>query len=250
MRVVPVLDVQGGLVVRGIAGRRNEYRPIVSRLTPSVFPVSVADAFRFHFSLTDLYVADLDAIAGSPPALPMVRDIVARGFRLWVDAGVRDWSDAAPLAEAGVAGIVVGLETLCGPYALHQIVGRLGVDRVVFSLDLNEGKPLGDRAGWQGLDAEKIAAHALDLGVRRVIVLDLSRVGTGSGVGTEELCQRLATAYPDAEIVAGGGVRDANDLRRFRQIGVRAVLVASALHDGRLRREDLDGFAAAYPSNR
>jgi uncharacterized protein related to proFAR isomerase len=34
-------------------------------------------------------------------------------------------------------------------------------------------------------------------------------------------------------------VRDREDLQRLRRCGLAAVLVASALHDGRLRREDL-----------
>ena len=29
MEVIPVLDLKGGLVVRGVAGRRDEYRPVV-----------------------------------------------------------------------------------------------------------------------------------------------------------------------------------------------------------------------------
>ena len=72
-----------------------------------------------------------------------------------------------------------------------------------------------------------------------MIVLDLARVGVGSGTGTEELCRQLAATYRDVEVIAGGGVRDAADLRRLKEWGVRAALVASALHDGRLSREDL-----------
>ena len=108
MRVLPVLDVQDGLVVRGIAGRRREYRPIVSRLTSSADPVEVAEAFRDHFDLSHLYLADLDAIAGKSPAVALFRDLGERGFHIWVDAGVRDLDRAAQLAETGIAGIVIG----------------------------------------------------------------------------------------------------------------------------------------------
>ncbi|HKB34931.1 MAG TPA: HisA/HisF-related TIM barrel protein, partial [Gemmataceae bacterium] len=68
-------------------------------------------------------------------------------------------------------------------------------------------------------------------------------VGAGSGTGTEELCRWLAEAYPGVEVAAGGGVHGPDDLRRLRTCGVRAVLVASALHDGRLTRTDLAEFA-------
>src|SRR5262249_35362032 len=113
-------------------------------------------------------------------------------------------------------------------------------ERVVFSLDLSEGRPLGDPAGWGDADAWSVAALAVALGVRGVLVLDLAQVGMGGGTGTEDLCRRLASTYPGVEVSAGGGVRGPDDLRRLRGCGVRAVLVASALHDGRLSRADLE----------
>ena len=69
MRVVAVLDLMGGKVVRGVGGRRSEYRPVVSRLTTSCDPVAVAEAFRQQLGIDELYLADLDAIAGARPAL-------------------------------------------------------------------------------------------------------------------------------------------------------------------------------------
>jgi phosphoribosylformimino-5-aminoimidazole carboxamide ribotide isomerase len=238
MRVIPVLDLMAGQVVRGVGGRRREYRPVVSRLTPSCWPVDVAEAFRAHFRLNDLYLADLDAIAGAPPDLRTYAALRQRGFRLWVDAGVRDAATVAPLADADIEGIVAGLETVAGPAAMAEVCREFG-ERVIFSLDLKGGVPLGDGAAWDNADAWGIAGRAVAAGVRRLITLDLARVGEGGGTGTEDLCRRLAAAYPAVEVAAGGGVRGVDDLRRLKECGVTAALVASALHDGRLRAEEL-----------
>jgi phosphoribosylformimino-5-aminoimidazole carboxamide ribotide isomerase len=240
MRILPVLDLLGGQVVRGVAGRRQEYRPVVSRLTRSSRPLDVARAFRDHFGLTELYVADLDAIAGNEPAWPTFTALREEGFRLWVDAGVRESPAGRELMECGL-GVVAGLETLAGPAVLAELVRDLG-DRLVFSLDLRGSVPLGKTDVWQGADAWSIAAQAVALGVRRLLVLDLARVGVNTGTGTDELCERLVVSYPEVEVWAGGGVRGPEDLLRLRGRGVRAVLVASALHDGALTRADLDGL--------
>lgn len=241
MRVLPVLDVMGGHVVRGVGGQRQEYRPVRSRLTASSRPLEVAQAFRDQLGLEEIYLADLDAIAGAEPAWSIFAGLRERGFRLWVDAGVRTLTRACQLVEAGSDDIIVGLETVQGPAELAEIVRALG-DRVVFSLDLREGKPLGERRVWEVDDALPIAAQAVRLGVRRLLVLDLARVGLGAGVGTSELCAHLSAAAPDVEIGAGGGVRDRADIEALRSCGVRCVLIASALHDGRLTRADLDGL--------
>lgn len=238
-RVIPVLDLQNGQVVRGVGGRRHDYQPLRSQLTASSEPVEVAQAFRSHFGLTEIYLADLNAIAGSPPAWPAYTALHDLGFQLWVDAGVRDAAAIAPLAYAGIKAIVLGLETIAGPHVLSEACAALGSARVVFSLDLKGGVPLGDLSAWNNTDALAIAAQAIERGVRRLLLLDLARVGSNQGIGTERLCAELVTNYPEVEIATGGGVRDANDLKQLREIGVHAVLVASALHAGRIRRNEL-----------
>jgi phosphoribosylformimino-5-aminoimidazole carboxamide ribotide isomerase len=242
MRIIPVLDLKAGQVVRARAGRRQEYLPISSRLTQSSDPVDVAQAFRVHFHLTELYLADLDAIAGAPPALAIYLALRSLGFRLWVDAGVRDVAGTERLAAAGIEQVVVGLETVAGPEALAGICRQIGPERVVFSLDLKDGQPLGNLSQWQPTDAWSIASQAIALGARRVIVLDLARVGGHAGTGTEDLCKRLAAQHPQVVIVAGGGIRGRTDLQRLAANGIRIALVASALHDGHLRPVDVAGF--------
>jgi HisA/HisF family protein len=238
MRVVGVLDVMGGQVVRGLAGRRHEYRPIVSSLTPSCQPADVARVLRARFGLEEFYLADLDAIEGGRPAWEVYAELAAEGFRLWVDAGVREVRRAEAVAGVGAERIVVGLETVGGPADFAECVGRLG-ERVVFSLDLRADQPLGGGQAWEAPDAWGIARQAVELGACRLLVLDLARVGVGTGTGTEELCERLSRAYPEVEISAGGGVRGRDDLELLRLRGVKAVLVASALHDGSLKPADL-----------
>ena len=115
------------------------------------------------------------------------------------------------------------------------IVGRRPI-----SLDLKAGLPLGRVELWPSAEPWAIAAHAIEaLGLRRLIVLDLANVGVGAGVGTEGLCTRLKRAYPEVQLTAGGGVRGIDDVKRLRALGVDRVLVASALHDGRITPDDL-----------
>ena len=241
MRVLPVLDLMDGQVVRGVAGRRREYRPIVSRLTTSTQPLEVARAFRAIFNLHELYLADLDAIAGAAPDRQIYADLMHEGFRLWIDAGVRNRERVRLLAEAGVERIIVGLETIPGPEVLARACADFG-ERIVFSLDLKDGAPLGDPTRWGTFKAEAIVSDAVALGVRRLIVLDLARVGGAGGTGTENLCGGLTKAYPHLELIAGGGVRGPDDLRRLSGGGVQTVLVASALHDGLLTPNDWRGL--------
>jgi uncharacterized protein related to proFAR isomerase len=68
-------------------------------------------------------------------------------------------------------------------------------------------------------------------GLREVIVLDLARVGSGAGPDVAAIAE-IHAAFPGLQLLAGGGVRDAADLRALARAGAAGALVATALHRG------------------
>ena len=46
LRIIPVLDLKGGVVVRAESGRRDRYRPIATPLAATAEPVAVAEGLR------------------------------------------------------------------------------------------------------------------------------------------------------------------------------------------------------------
>lgn len=234
LEIVGVLDLMSGSVVRGVAGNRSQYLPIVSSLISGSDPLDIARAFREQFAIERLYLADLDAIAGGRPAFELFEQLSSDGFQLAVDIGIRTTRDAVEFSTIRAPSIVVGLETIASPAELGRIVDHFGGDRIIFSLDMKSGIPL----GWPGLQPIEIVAAAVDAGVGHVLLLDLHRVGVGNGIGVEDLVRETLKCWPHLHLWTGGGVRDAGDLYDLDQLGVRGVLVASALHDGRLSRRD------------
>ena len=85
MRVIPVIDLMHGQVVRGVAGRRSEYRPMVSRIAADARPATVARALVEQFGFDTAYVADLDAILGGQPNIQSLADIQIAGLNVWLD---------------------------------------------------------------------------------------------------------------------------------------------------------------------
>jgi phosphoribosylformimino-5-aminoimidazole carboxamide ribotide isomerase len=235
MRVIPVLDIMNGVVVRAVGGRREGYRPVVSKLTASTDPVEVAKALLEVTGASELYVADLDAIQHRNPQLRTLLPLHEAVPGMMVDAGVHFSEDVRLLSEVGLRNLVLGTETLAGPKELWEILSLHREVRVMVSIDLRHGELL-DPADWgiNTTDPRHAVDQAVQAGVRRFLLLDLARVGMNAGPGTEELCGELRRRYPDIELLVGGGVRNRDDVKRLEDAGADGVLVASALHDGTL----------------
>lgn len=224
MRIIPVIDVMGGVVVRAIAGRRSDYRPIETRLTRSTEPMAVAEALLQLTGAKELYVADLDAIIGDGVSTCDPSHFHAT---VLLDAGLRTVEQLETLKRWPSVRAIVGTETWeVSPNNWPQPFPA------ILSLDYIDGQL---RRGWS-VSTEEMEISAIASRVTSMIVLDVARVGMGQGSGTEQMIELLRRAHPNAELIAGGGVRHWDDIYRLEQAGADAVLVASALHDGSLFR--------------
>jgi phosphoribosylformimino-5-aminoimidazole carboxamide ribotide isomerase len=243
LRVIPVLDVKAGRAVHAVGGQRDHYGPVRSLLHASSDPVLLAQAYRDRLGLTSLYLADLDAIAGAPPNLLLYGHLLALGVDLWLDAGIRDAAMLGPLLPLGIPTIIAGLESVRSPSALELIIDRADPERIAFSLDLRDGRPVcapGSNA-WPE-DPLSICRLARRLGVRRLILLDLARMGRASGTGTLGLMESILSEFPDIEMTLGGGIASIADLTALSQTRASAVLIATALHNGQIDANALSEF--------
>lgn len=230
MRLIPVLDLQGGIAVHARYGHRQHYQPVRSRLAPAPDPLLLARAFRQQLGLAELYVADLDAIAGGAGHRELLRALTAEGSRVMVDAGSETRREIEGLLALGVERVVVGTETLT---ALDHLAGALArfPGRITTSLDLRQARCVSRAPELAGRPAEAVAGDLVELGAGEVLLLELSRVGSDGGPA--ELAAAEA-ALGAGRWLAGGGVRGEQDLESLARRGASGALVGTALHQGRL----------------
>ena len=237
MRVIPVIDLKGGVAVHAVRGDRERYRPLRSGIAEGSDPVAVTRAVREGLSLDELYVADLDAIGGGA-GNPDVVSALAREARVMADTGTATAPAVQRLLEVGVARVVIGTESLPGAEAFTRLQAELPDAPLVLSLDLRAGAVLSPDPALAALDPPAALALLADAGADEAIVLDLARVGSGEGPDVA-LLSALRAHVPQVALLAGGGVRDAGDLRALAGAGAVGALVATALHGGAIAPGDL-----------
>ena len=231
MRIIPVIDVLDGVVVRAVKGERERYRPIESALCRSSDPVRVARILLAHCGSRKLYAADLDALTGRARQTSAIEALLAAlpTLELWLDAGFASPEDVTAVMKtlgehASRVTPVFGSESLRMPADVERCFADPGA--AILSLDRRNERPLDPSGCWS----------APVRWPNRVIVMTLDRVGAFSGpdLATFEEVRRRA---PHARVIGAGGVRNADDLAAAQESGAHAWLVASALHDLRLPRQ-------------
>jgi len=223
--------------VHARGGLRDSYEPVRS---PLLAPDDVGDAlalaraYRDGAGLAEIYVADLDAIAGirSPRGAPTLAAICREVPPVMVDAGITTPEAAQHAIDIGARRVVVGLETLGSVAELARIVRQVGRERVVFSLDLRAGVPI-TRPGspLAELDPQAIAQRAIAAGAPSILLLDLARVGQVVGPDFP-LARAIRAAFPSVELLIGGGISSGVELAALAADGCDGALVGTAFHAG------------------
>ncbi len=229
--LIPVIDLMGGLVVHARAGDRDSYRPLAGSLVAaSAEPAEVVRGLLALHPFRTLYIADLDSIRKQGDHKTAIFAL-RRAFpelALWVDAGFAGECSCRRYLETGLGDLVLGSESQ-GDLRLLELFA--GESRLILSLDFQGERPL----GAAGLFATP------ERWPERVIAMTLARVGAGAGPDFDRL-RGLRAMAPGKRLYAAGGVRHRDDLHDLRALGCAGVLVASALHDGRLGTADLACF--------
>ena len=235
--LIPVVDLMGGVVVHARAGDRDRYRPLErSLIAAGPEPEAVVEGLLGLHLFSALYIADLDAIRKQGDNMAVILALRRRfpDLRLWVDAGFSGECSCRRFLGADFGNLVLGSESQSD----LRLLDRFGDDpRLVLSLDFQGERPLG---------AEELFADPTRW-PERVIAMTLARVGAGGGPDLDRL-RALRAMSPTTHLYAAGGVRGAEDIRALIGLGCAGVLVASALHDGRLGRAELVGVLGDGPA--
>lgn len=215
MQLYPALDIRGARVARAGAGD----------------PLKILHGWRVA-GVTWVHVVDMDRAEGTGDNTAVVRALLhaRQATRVQLGGALTDGAVTAALGD-GADRVVVGS---AGIGTLADLLARHGPERVGCALDVRAGSawsPDGTIAG----DPVALFDHAVDAGVRTVILRDLSRDGTLSGAALDLLAPFCRDGV---DLVIAGGVQSLADLAAARDAGAAGAIVGRALLEGRIGIEE------------
>ena len=232
--VVPAVDMQDGRVVQLVGGERG---------TETTYgdPVEAARRWVGEGART-LHLVDLDgAFEGERKNAETVERVVgAVDADVQLGGGIRSAADATALLDLGVDRVILGTAAVETPEVVGEI-SETHPETVMVSLDAKGGEVV--VSGWTegtGLDPAEAAACYEELGAAAILFTDVDVEGQLEGVRTDPVRRVVETV--DIPVVASGGVATLDDVRALKDAGAAAVVVGTALYEGRFTLEE--AFAA------
>ena len=231
MILIPAIDIQGGRCVQLRQGVKQ---------SASVYgddPVAMAERWT-GLGARRIHVVDLDgAFAGRRVNAELVRGIcaVAGEVPVQVGGGIRDLEEIESYLAAGVSQVIVGTRAIEDPKFLEDAAVHFP-EQVILGLDARAGRAA--TAAWDettDASALDIAARVSELKLFAIVFTDIERDGMLTGINADATAAvARASGLP---IIASGGVRDEDDLRRLRALRLDqllGVIAGSALYEGTL----------------
>lgn len=185
-----------------------------------------------------IHVVDLDgAFAGRRVNAALVRGISAAAGEVpvQVGGGIRDLDEIESYLAVGVSQVIVGTRAIEDPGFLEAAASRFP-EQVILGLDARAGRAA--TAAWDettDASALDIAARVSGLKLFAIVFTDIERDGMLTGINADATAAvARASGLP---VIASGGVRDEDDLRRLRAQRLDrllGVIAGSALYEGTL----------------
>lgn len=238
MLILPAIDLRNGAVVRLRQGAYD--RETVYERDPAAVAASFANAgFR------SLHVVDLDgAREGRLVNESAIRHILrVPDVRVELGGGIRDRQAIDRALELGVWRVMLGSAAVRSPAMVREAVTALGTDRVALAVDMRDGRLAVD--GWtDGSSAtpEGFIRSYLEHGIRTFHCTDVSRDGMLLGPNTSWY-DGLRRLFPEADLIAAGGVASVTDLDHLRLAGMNGAVIGRALYEGTISLPALQSWS-------
>ncbi|GIL21962.1 MAG: 1-(5-phosphoribosyl)-5-[(5-phosphoribosylamino) methylideneamino] imidazole-4-carboxamide isomerase [Bacteroidota bacterium] len=209
-------------------------------------PLDLAKRFEDH-GIEVIHLVDLDGAEKGSPKNYHVLEAVAGHTDLKVDftGGICTDGDIGKAFEYGADYITASSIAVTNPQLFASWIISYGREKMTLGADVTdiESKKIAFR-GWQkkaDITLFDQLQFFYDRGLKYVKSTDISRDGVLEGPAFS-FYQEIVKQFPDLKVLASGGIRGVDDIKRLNDIGVFAVIFGKAYYEGVLNLKDLEQF--------
>ena len=231
MIIIPAIDIIDGKPVRLYQGDYNKKEIVAKDVLDTSKKFEYLGAHWIH-------LVDLDgAKKGELVNLNVIIEIAQTlSIPVEVGGGIRTFEDIKYLIDNGVSRVILGTSAMEDEKLLNKALREYG-EKIAVGIDCKDGYVCG--RGW----LQKSSIHYIEfakrlekLGVKNIIVTDISKDGTLEGPNIEMLNELKKEVCMD--ITASGGIRDVSNIKALKEIDVYGAITGKAIYAKTLSLEE------------
>ncbi|HMR55702.1 MAG TPA: 1-(5-phosphoribosyl)-5-[(5-phosphoribosylamino)methylideneamino] imidazole-4-carboxamide isomerase [Cyclobacteriaceae bacterium] len=240
IQVIPSIAIRKGKVVKMRKGDPTSEKSYDEN------PLDLAKRFEDH-GIEVVHLVDLDGAERGSPKNYHVLEAVAGHTDLKIDftGGICTDGDIGKAFEYGADYITASSIAVTNPQLFASWIISYGREKMTLGADVTdiESKKIAFR-GWQkkaDITLFDQLQFFYDRGLKYVKSTDISRDGVLEGPAFS-FYEEIVARFPDLQVLASGGIRGVDDIKRLNDIGVFAVIFGKAYYEGVLNLKDLEQF--------
>ena len=215
IQVIPSIAIRQGKVIKMRKGDKTSEKSYDEN------PLDLAKRFEDH-GIEVIHLVDLDGAENGSPANWHVLEAVAGHTDLKVDftGGISTDGDIAKAYEFGADYITAASIAVTDPELFASWIISYGREKMTLFEHLT---------------------YFYERGLKYVKSTDVSRDGVLEGPAFD-FYKEIVEAFPELCVLASGGVRGVDDIKRLNDMGIFAVIFGKAYYEGVLNLKELEQF--------
>jgi phosphoribosylformimino-5-aminoimidazole carboxamide ribotide isomerase len=237
IQIIPSIAIKDGKIIR------VEGADIAAAKVYEDSPIDVARKLE-DSGIKVIHIVDLDgAHKGSPVNYHILEAIHGyTDLELDFTGGINTDGDISKAYEYGADYITAASIAVENKELFASWIVSYGREKITLGADALSGKIA--YKGWMKNTDIDIIEHIrffYDRGLKYVKTTDISKEGSLSGPAFD-LYENILKEFPDICVLASGGVRHVDDIRKLNDMGVFAVIFGKAYYEGNIKITDLKEF--------
>ena len=225
MIIIPAIDIIDGKPVRLYQGDYDKKESVGEDILEISKSFENAGASYIH--LVDLDGAKKGELVNKEIIIKVVNEV---NVPVEVGGGIRTYQDVKYLIDNGVSRVILGTVAIEDSEFVKSVVNEFG-EKIAVGVDCKNEYLCG--RGW--LEESKLhyisfSKKMEELGVKNIILTDISKDGTLKGTNIDML-KKLGENI-EINLTASGGVAGIDDIKELKKLNIYGVIVGKAIYSG------------------
>ncbi|MDP3147937.1 MAG: 1-(5-phosphoribosyl)-5-[(5-phosphoribosylamino)methylideneamino]imidazole-4-carboxamide isomerase [Ignavibacteria bacterium] len=234
MLIIPAIDLYENKIVRLRKGDFNQVTFYEQT------PLAKAKEFEQH-GFEWLHIVDLlGSKTGTISVDKIIRE-VKKETKLNIEfgGGVRNVQTVSQLFDIGVDKIIIGSLSVKNKIEFETIVKKYPPHNFIIAVDALDEKLA--VSGWTEATSISVYDHieyCSQLGLTHFLCTDIFKDGMLTGTNVE-LYKKILVRFPNINLIASGGIKDLDDVKKVKEIDPYGVVIGKAIYENKIDLKEL-----------